>query len=52
MFVCCKNGTSVMNLIYSGQQLFSYNHVQMSTVECNIEANLNQPISVISLQWT
>ncbi len=24
MFVCCKNESSVINLIYSGQQLFSY----------------------------
>jgi hypothetical protein len=50
MFVCCKNGSSLINLIYSGQPLFSYSNVQMSTFVCSIEANLNQTISVTPLQ--
>jgi hypothetical protein len=48
--MCCKNRSSVINSIYSGQQLFSYSNVQMSAAECNIEANLNQTISVTPLQ--
>jgi hypothetical protein len=49
--MCCKNRSSVINLIYSGQQLFSYSNVQMSSVVCSIEANLNQTMSVTPLQW-
>ncbi len=30
MFMCCKNESSVINLIYSGQQLLSYT-MQTST---------------------
>ncbi len=33
MLTCCKNDSSVINLIYSGQPLFSYTRVKVFEVD-------------------
>jgi hypothetical protein len=40
MFICCTKRSSVINLIYSGQQHFSYKMPKEKIAKCEISPNL------------